>query len=301
MEENDVKRQKYKDILDSLSEFGDWLSSLGIQKGQDRIHKHLQNIRYLKGLEEAREIDKLCKDQQIEIGWSLVEAIEFRNVFQALRNEDPKLVRRKIKDALQGPADPNRENKQSNLGRNTVFELNLAARLKGNNINVIWWRSNPDILCSIDGRDIYIQCKRPFFEKNIPVNIARAKTQLTRDLNDAGTNSRGIIAISISRALNKGDSLFVGNNEDNMMRGLANKVNKLSEKYKNAWSRIVDTRIIGILFHIITPAFIEDIRLFTAMQDLEVVNLVLPNSYDGLTLRQFSYLLKTNNKTAHPR
>ena len=288
-----MKRQKYEDILDSLAELDDWLSSLGLRKGQNRIHRHLENIRYLKDLEETGQINRLNNDieRKIEIGWSLTEAIEFQNIFQALRNENPKLVKQKIKDALQGPADPNCENKRSNLGRNTVFELNLAARLKRNNINVIWWRSNPDILCSIDGRDIHIQCKRPFFEKNIPVNIARAKTQLTRDLNDAGTNSRGVIAISISRALNSGGLLFVGDSEVNIKRALDNKVSELGKRYKSAWNQIVDTRIIGILFHIITPAFIEDIRLFTVMQDFEVNNLSLPNSADANTLIRFSSLL----------
>ena len=288
-----MKRQKYQDVLESLSEFDQWLSTLGIPIRHDRFHRHLQNIRYLTELADTGNTQRLTHDQEIEIGWSLVEALEFQDIYPMMRNYSSKhlkLVKQKMKDALKGQADPNSESTSSNLGRNTIFELNLATRLMVKNIPVKL-NKNPDILCSINGRDIFIECKRPFWEKNIPVNISRATFQLTCGLNQAGTSSRGIIAISISRLLNKGDKLFIGSDEADMLERLADHVQSLGNKYKRTWDNIVDTRIIGILFHVITPSFIEDIKLYTTMQNFVVFNLSLPNSYDAHTLKLFSKLL----------
>lgn len=288
-----MKRQKYQDILKSLSEFDQWLSTIGIRIRHDRFHHHLHNIRYLTKLVDTGNTHRLSDDQKIKIGWSLVEVTEFQDIYTIIRNyssKHPEPVKQKIKDVLKGPADPNSECVSSNIGRNTIFELNLATRLMGKNIPVRL-NGNPDIICSINDRDIFIQCKRPFWEKNIPVNISRAKFQLTRDLNQAKTSSRGIIAISISRLLNKGDMLFVGRDEANMLERLADDVESLGNKYKRTWGNIVDTRIIGILFHIITPSFIENIKLYAAMQNFVVFNLSPPNSYDAYTLNRFSKLL----------
>ncbi|HED00161.1 MAG TPA: hypothetical protein ENN18_07245 [Proteobacteria bacterium] len=269
-----MKRQKYQDILKSLSELDHWLSNLGIRIQYDRLHRHLQNIRYLAELVDTKNTHKLSNDQKIKISWSLVEATEFQDIYPVIRNyssKHPELVKQKVKDALKGPADSNSESTSSNIGRNTVFELNLATRLMAKNIPVRLSK-NPDILCSINGRDIFIQCKRPFWEKNIPVNISCAKSQLTRDLNQAETrtSSRGIIAISISRALNKGDMLFIGRGEANMLERLTDDVESLGNKYKRTWSKIVDTRIIGILFHIITPSFIG-YKLITIKEHEQII------------------------------
>lgn len=200
-----MRRQKYQDILKSLSDFDQWLSTLGIPIRHGRFRRHLQNIRYLTRLADTGNTQRLTRDQEIEIGWSLVEALEFQDVYPMIRNyssKHPELVKQKMKDALKGRAIPNSESTSSNLGRNTIFELNLGTRLMVKNIPVKLGE-NPDILCSINGRDIFIECKRPFWEKNIPVNVSRANFQLTRGLNQAGTSSRGIIAISISRLLNE--------------------------------------------------------------------------------------------------
>lgn len=288
-----MKRQKYQDILKSLSEFDKWLSTLGIRIRHDRFHRHLQNIHYLAKLVDTGNTHKLSDDQKNKISWSIVEATEFQDIYPVIRNyssEHPELVKQKVKDALKGSSYPNSESTSSNIGRNTIFELNLATRLMAKNIPVRL-NKNPDILCSINGRDIFIQCKRPFWEKNIPLNISRAKFQLTRDLNQAETSSRGIIAISISRLLNKGDMLFVGRDEAHMLERLTDDVESLGNKYKRTWSKIIDTRIIEILFHIITPSFIKDIKLHTAMQGFVVFNLSLSDSYDAYTVNSFSKLL----------
>ena len=236
-----VERETYQQILDKLKDLDSWLSGLGLSNRADRIRLHISNIRKLQEAYQNGTLRKLTKDRgNVQLMWSLVEGIEFSDVYIALRNYAPDVLQNKLRDALKGPLDPSAEipSSSSNIGRNTMFELNLASRLHSKAVPVCFG-INPDILCEIEQRRIYIQCKRPFLEQNIPRNISAAKRQLTRDLNNSSDKyARGVIAISVSRALNPGDKLFVVK-EEHMMRRLADDIQALAEMYSNSWKQIV--------------------------------------------------------------
>jgi hypothetical protein len=92
----------------------------------------------------------------------------------------------------------------------------------------------------------------------IPRGSSRSKRRgLTRDLDVAtGRNTRGVIALSVSRAVNTGERLYRASTWAAMADGLTKEIRKLVEPYP--WSLIQDQRIIGSIFHIITPGVIED-------------------------------------------
>lgn len=289
-----MKRKTYQELLDTLKDLDLWLCNLGLPKQANRIRVHTSNVRKLEEARENSTLDLLTKKHgNVQLMWSLVEAYEFKDIYTVLHNYALSSLGDKLKVALKGPADPTKEtpSSSSNLGRNAMFELNLASRLLVGKVPV-FLETNPDILCKIAQRNIYIQCKRPFYEKNIPRNISAASRQLTRDLNNSGDkNARGIIAISVSHALNPGDKLFTAKTEHGMKR-LADDIQALADTYSKSWKYIVDTRIIGILFHLITPAFIEDISLLTAAEQINIHSIALQSTYDRLLLRDLESLLR---------
>jgi len=291
-----MERQTYQQILDRLKGVDSWLLGHGIANNVDRIRLHIHNIANLKQAYEDGTLKKLTdKRGTVELMWSLVEGTEFADIYTALRDYDPGVLRKKLRDALKGPVAPPKETSRSNIGRNTMFELNLASRLVRARVPVCLG-AGPDILCHLDRRAIYIQCKRPLGEKKIQRSISKARKQLTHDLDESQRKSaRGVIAISFSRILNPGDKLFVVRRQ-NMMTRLSDEIRDLAEKQCESWEKIVDTRIIGVLFHLITPAFIEDINLLVAAQEIAVFNvkppLIFPVDSDGLMLRDLGNLLK---------
>jgi len=291
-----VERETYQQILDKLKDLDSWLSALGLSNRADRIRLHISNIRKLEEARENGTLRKLAENRgNVQLMWSLIEAMEFADIYIHLRNYKPNILQKKLRAALKGPADPCAEmpSSSSNIGRNTMFELNLAGRLHCQGVPV-YLETNPDILFNIGLAKIYIQYKRPFLEDKLSRNISSARRQLTRDLNKSNDNSaRGVIAISVSRVLNPGDNYFHVNTEYGMKR-LADDVQAIAQKY-DSWKRIVDTRIIGILFHLITPAFVEDISLLTAAQQIDIFSLALPRSSDALLLHDLKTLFSRAN------
>lgn len=257
----------YQTICDELAAANEWLASLGIHERQDRFRQHLQGI---ERLEEARQSGTLDQSTQGEQGrlamFSLTEAMELIAVHHAFNNDSPPGLRRRLRDALQAPADPAQESPDSNHARNIMFELNMASRLQAHHIPLSL-PENPDVLCKLLESPVYIQCKRPFRERTIPDNIDDARYQLTRDLDRAdNASARGVIAISVSRVFNCGDQLFAGADEDVVKSRLGDEVQALGESVNGSWNAIVDARIIGILFHVITPSHIQDMNLLTVAQ-----------------------------------
>lgn len=288
-----MNRETYQEILDKLKDLDSWLSSLGVSKQADRIRLHISNIRKLQQAYQNDTLKKLAENRgTVQLMWSLIEAMEFADIYISLHDYEPKVLRKKLKIALKGPVDPGAEASavSSNVGRNTMFELNLASRLRRTGV-AVHLDTNPDILCKIGLQNLYIQCKRPFLEQNIPRNVSAAKRQLTRDIsNSQDKSARGLIAISVSRVFNPGDKLFVIKTKQ-VMKRLADDVQDIAQKYSRSWKQIIDTRIIGILFHVITPAFVEDISLLTTAQQVDIFSLAIPGSSDALLLHNLKALL----------
>jgi hypothetical protein len=285
----------YKQICDELVTANEWLSSLGIREHQDRQRQH---IRRIEQLEEARQAGNLADATRGDAGrlsmFSLTEAIEFLDVYDAFSQGHPDELPDRIRQALDGPADLGDESPKSSLGRNIMFELNLAARLKVQGSPVAL-PLNPDILTEIDGRPLNLQCKRPFRPETIPGNIHDAEKQLVNDLRAANNpEARGVIAISVSRLLNRGDQLFVGPDESTIKQRLGDDVQILGEKYRDVWGNVADVRIIGILFHLITPTHIQDINLLTVGQQTVVFPLPIRPRADEDLMRHFAYSIGNN-------
>jgi hypothetical protein len=207
-----MDRRNYSEIRAELAAANEWLSRLGIREQQDRIRLHMRRIAQL---EEAWRAGGLVEATRGEEGrlamFSLTEALEFLAVYRAFGHGHPAALPDRIAESLDGPADLQTESERSNRGRNVMFELNLASRLKLQGLPIDELPVNPDILTRLGEVPLYFQCKRPLKQETIRDNIENAEKQLTRDLDGASnTNARGIIAISVSRAFNVGNQLFVG-------------------------------------------------------------------------------------------
>ncbi len=257
----------YDEILHSLASLEALLRSGGL--GDDELNRLRSHASHVEKIEAARltgNLDGLDRDQTL---WSLIEASEFADIHHGMATYAPRSLAEKFKLILKGPNHPSDETDSSNLARNTAFELNLASRLRSRGFEISL-PHNPDILCNLGDVEVFIQCKRPFSAQTIPRNITRAARQLTRDLNSAaGRNVRGVIALSVSRVVNSGGEVYRASTTEVIGDGLMQEIRTLVEPYP--WQLIKDDRIIGSVFHIITPSVIEDLgSLLSAAQELAV-------------------------------
>jgi hypothetical protein len=240
----------YGKILEQMKEFRAFLVSIGVTPDMDRIGAHIETIEKLEAARESGNVDQIDDEQTL---WSMTEAIELIEIHRNLRDYDARTLSQKLNLILKGPGVPLEEDSDSNLARNTTFELSLAAKLQRAGV-FKGLLENPDIFCKVDELAVLVQCKRPLEEKTIKRNIERATMQLRRDLQIRGNESAvGVIAISLSRVLSPRLGLLESSHTDNVRDVVRQRVDDLAQRYQSVIP--VDHNIIGTVFDVSMPVF----------------------------------------------
>jgi|SRR6266850_384972 len=255
---------KFAEILSTLANLDPWLTSLGIRPNEDRVHHAIEVVHQAherwKRLRETGLPSKIGNADNYYFG--LVEALEFHDIFRAFKNENPGTLKPKLQRAFSGPLRPADETSKNSDGRNTMFELALAAdlRLRGAVVSV----GEPDIELTIDEQRFLIECKRPFREESIRANVRGAADQLKVHLG-ANAGAGGIIAISVSRVFNPGNRLFIAPSEQDRER-LGDRLEELMRKHERDWrTDDLHPALAAVLFHVRTPGVLENRDLLTVM------------------------------------
>jgi hypothetical protein len=125
---------------------------------------------------------------------------ELTMVLPFLQSISQDRAKKKLQVVLKGPELPSDEDTNSNHARNTMFELNLAARLQraGFSVDVT---EDADLDFTCNGVRWFGECKRPYKIETIEQNIKAACEQLGKRLSGSRLAARGLLAISVSRPL----------------------------------------------------------------------------------------------------
>ncbi len=254
-----VRTDRFEDILSTLEQLDSWLRELGIQPKNDRIHQAIEIVRKAEeGLQKFRATKEPAKIGNIrDFYFGLVEAFEFYDIFRAFKDERPAALAPKLIRALSGPLRPAEETKRNADARNVMFELALAAhlRLHGGDVSI----GEPDVTVHLNGAPFIVECKRPFREESIRSNVRAAAHQLKTKLDSSvWSNSMGLVAVSVGRILNPGTYLYkvptVG-----AARVMAGALEHMMHENERHWAKLdLHPRLSAVLFHAITPAFVED-------------------------------------------
>jgi hypothetical protein len=173
------KPLRHEGFLSSLDTLESWLSFTGVPScHSDRIHQLLQVLRKHNPRISGRALT-MTREEQRRYLFSLVELLEFQQISIHLRDEDPDVLGPKLIRALSGTTDSASEGPTNNVGRNTMFELSLAAewRRAGLCIGI----GEPDIRLRVANQEFLVECKRPFGWPSIVRCLKDAKSQLRRN------------------------------------------------------------------------------------------------------------------------
>jgi hypothetical protein len=144
-----------------------------------------------------------------------------------------------------------------------MFELHLAGYLNHNGIAADIC-DNPDILCAVGDRHVFLQCKRPFSRRTIRSNIKDALRQLSRDLDHSmDARNRGVVAISLTHAINPGEMYMEVRTERDINSAITGEIRSLGDHMRHL---IRGPRIIGLAFIATTPVLVRDIHEFRTGQ-----------------------------------
>ncbi len=193
--------------IDALGKVVEWLDALGLGTATDRLHKYIDIIGKQPPLPaEAQEAS--------EMGFTFLEAREFASVCAAYRGAETPQLLAKLKKVLKGPSKLSQESSKNNDARNTMFELSLAAELKTRGVNVEL--GEPDLAINFPGGRYLVECKRPFRETSVGANVKDAEGQLRAHLKPG---QHGVIAVSLSRIVNPGNTMLGVNVGDQNTEG----------------------------------------------------------------------------------
>ena len=285
-----MERLGYGELAASLTEIDQWLSDIGLDR-HDRIRVHQRNILELADALDSgtlgEVVSNLSGEKRRQILWSFVESMEFADAVDALRRKGCDIPREVLEKALKGPSDVSLEDETSNLGRNTMFEIAIAGRVAFATPRI---GGEPDVFFEFENRQMFVQCKRVLSEASITKRINEAAGQLRRDLlRSSDSRDCGLIAISLSRLINPGDKMLVVATEDDLGRVLREEIVRVIKHHNPSFRSVKDPRTAGVLFHMATPAFVRELRLFTVAQYGTVYH--IPGKSDAELLRAFANVI----------
>jgi hypothetical protein len=282
-----IPERLYREILDDLQEFESYLTSLRV-KPLDKLQGIIANIReieqaYSQGRAAALETEPRLR----ELVWSLVEGAELAEIFRGIQEYDRAVIKRLMRNAVIGPVDPGLETGITNIGRNTIFELRMGAGFRRAGASVTLG-GRADLSVDHTGVRLYVECKRPLGEQNIARRVEEACAQL-RDRFKADThpNQVGMVAVSISKALNAGEKMLFVNREEDIEPSLTKEAERIYQSYCGSIRTAIDLRVIGFICHVFTPAWVRATGLLTAASQSDIFltdsfRNVLPVSADAL-------------------
>jgi hypothetical protein len=261
-----IADRSYSDILAQLREFDSYLASLGVTR--KRLCRIITNIEEIhdacsRGREAALALERDAGPVHFpELIWSLTEGNEWAEIFSGIREHRDESMCRLLRKAMRAPVDPRFENSSTHQGRDTTFELYLGARfsLAGS------WPTlggAADISLDRSGFRLYVECKRPQYERNIRTRTFEAYRQLLdRFQSERHLNPVGVIAVSASKVLSGGTNILFVDDERQIEPTLAVEANRIRTSCFDAIS-CMDSRVVGFICHIFTPVLINPPRKLT--------------------------------------
>jgi len=283
---------RYEDILEKLNETLEYCETIGLsgRVQQSRFIEYKKIIKRLCDVISSYSIDALppeveteLRDRTLEHVISLTDSIEFTGVLPYLKTCSENIVRNKIRKVLSGPLLPKDEDQNSNEARNTLFELSLASKLSAAGLKASLGLG-ADVECEISGKQVLIECKRPFSGSAINKRIREARKQVESNLKNTRPGSRGVIAVSLSKIMNPTDKFFAFLEESSAKDKLADLLEIEAEKSRNTLTEL-GNKIIGIIFHVITPCANRKDAKFSVGQQFNAHPLAADGSADYAAFR----------------
>lgn len=285
----------YRDLLAALNEIDAWLCSRGLTQQTDRIRRNRRDIALLADAFDEGRLDQFINDagddRRRELMWAQAESLEFADSIKALRQRGCDIPIPVLAKALAGPMDLLSESEKSNIGRNTMFEIAVAGRLARAGLQPILGEE-PDVHVEFNKRKICVQCKRVFSAGAISGRLKEAASQLRRDLTKSSSpRDCGIVAISVSRAFNKGDKFLRAYDEADLREKLRDEIDRLIRSEVKNYRVVKEPKIAGVLYHLSTPAFLEGIGMYMGAHSVTVKH--IDGKSDEVLLENLAESLKT--------
>lgn len=282
-----IKKTQFEEILIQLVNARDWLENINVKTDNSRFLEVFEYVEIICDHHSKNKVQELLDNYEDEIlWWALLESNAFIDIFKAFNKlKNHELPRRKLAESLTGPFLSKDEDAaaQNIHSRNTLFELQIAAKFQNAGIGVIGF---DDIGFVLDGYEFNAQCKRIHSLKRIEDNVLKAYDQMKSKF-DENEKLKGIICLSINKLEEKDDKILRVKKPADVGHEMIRITSEFIESHRSCWQKIIDIRVIATLVHFQAAAIIEEINLLTQCNQIEIDPIAIP---ENLQSREFELI-----------
>jgi len=271
-------RITYDTILDQLGDTNRWLQEVNIDTRNSRLSEITEYMEIICDHHKRNDVENLIENYDNEILWyATLETGAFLDIHRAFHDMESRLIPRgKLKNILQGPFLPRHEDPmvQNIHARNTLFELQIAAKIKNAGIEVLGF---DDVDFVFEGIQFNAQCKRIHSSKMVEENVGKAFEQAARKMNEAG-NINGLVCLSIDKLVEKDDKILRVKTADGIQHEMTRITSDFIDQNCHYWKKTLNIKMIACLIYFQAAAIIEDQNLLTRCQQLEIDPIAIPEN-----------------------
>lgn len=270
-----------EELAQSRYSFEKLLSDLGlsIEPGSwlDRAYRIVDRFSNVYAIEEKQREFHRELNKEGELYFATHDVGVMYDVLPYLDTVESGLLKQKLQRVIKMEL-PSQETSNSNEARNIFWELFLHARLRAAGINANLGDPNPDILTHVGRTRYHIQCKRIFSTPQTSVlsNIRKAARQLRIGLENADSDTRGVIALSVERPLTEGSLMLVTDSEQTARAKIQNPLEHIYNTCGHHWldsqTLIKDRRIVAVFLHFMAPGILKDRNIMIRASQIAVHN-----------------------------
>lgn len=275
-----IPTETYEAVFDQYSAAMRWMAGLGIKLNPGRTSHYEKVIGHWKDAYKTATADE---GQQIFPNFvsSMFEVFDFVSIYKAFDGVPAHQLTSiigKLQKGVNGPINAADETPDSTAARNFLFEAAVAAKAhrpdKGIEA-ILDARSDTGI--SLNEKKLWVECKRVTTVGRIESNVRKASSQLETILaGEVGSGHRGIVALDVSKILNRGDQIFVTRNDRELLASVDRIMDQFIEEHSHIWQRVYERRHKKIIGTIIR---------FSFMASSEARNLLVHASQWGMNPR----------------
>lgn len=254
-----IQTESYDTIFQQYSTAIHWMRGLGIKLDPGRTSHYEKILRHWKDAYKTAS-DEERKDIFPDFVSSMFEIFDFVSIhasFKGVQSDQLAFIIDKLQKGVNGPINATDETPESTTARNFLFEASVAARAHRPDLGVeAILDASSDTGIRIDGKNIWIECKRITTTEKIESNARKASSQLEKLLaRNIASEHRGIVAIDISKILDRGDTIFVARNDKELEESVDRMMDQFITQYSQIWQRIYQRRHKKVIGTIIRFAF----------------------------------------------
>lgn len=295
-----IPTETYEVVFDQFSAAMRWMAGLGIKLHPGRTSHYERIIGYWKYAYKTATVDE-GRQKFPDFVSSMFEVFDFVSIYRAFKDIPPTQLTSligKLQKGVNGPINAADETQDSTTARNFLFEAVVAAKVhrpdKG--IEAIF-DARSDAGISLNGKKLWIECKRVTTVERIKSNTRKASSQLETILaGGMGSGHRGIVALDVSKILNSGDKILVARSDKELLASVDRLMDKFIEEHSHIWQRVYEGRqkkIIGTIVRFSFMASSEGRNLLVHTSQWAVNPRLGIATSDEQIQRQLVTLLKT--------